>query len=77
MNDTSEKPQGCPRVTAQQLIELQRQKEIIEQWLLTPGVPTDAHAKLLEMLGEVNTEMQTNGIVSSPEGAEHVHRLVL
>ena len=53
-------------MTAQRLIELQRQKEIIEQWLLTPGIPTDAHAKLLEMLGEVNTEMQMNGFEASP-----------
>lgn len=43
-------------MTSQMFIELQRQKEIIEQWLNTPGIPADAHARLLEMLNEVNEE---------------------
>jgi cell division FtsZ-interacting protein ZapD len=35
-------------------LELQRQKEIIERWLDTPGIPADARQKLVEMLAEVN-----------------------
>jgi len=46
-------------------MELQRQKEIIGQWLQTPGIPTDAHAKLLDMLSEVNAQMRTNRFVTS------------
>lgn len=50
---------------SQKLMELQHQKEIIEQWLQTPGIPTDAHARLLDMLSEVNAEMRTNRFVTS------------
>ena len=50
---------------SQKLMELQRQKEIIEQWLQTPGIPIDTHAKLLDMLSEVNAEMRTNRFVTS------------
>lgn len=39
-------------------MELQRQKEIIERWLDTPGIPADAQTQLLEMLSDVNKEMQ-------------------
>lgn len=46
-------------------MSLELQKEIIEQWLLTPGIPTDAHSKLLEMLCEVKTEMKTNRVLTS------------
>jgi len=49
--------QGVQAVTAQRFTELRTQKEIIEQWLNTPGVPVDAHSKLVEMLSEVNEEM--------------------
>jgi cell division FtsZ-interacting protein ZapD len=50
-------------VTSERSIELQRQKDIIEQWLNTPGIPVDAHAKLLQMLSEVNEEI--NSFVTS------------
>jgi hypothetical protein len=45
-------------VTSRRVSELQREKEIIELWLHTPGIPTDARHKLLEMLAEVNTELK-------------------
>ena len=44
-------------MTPQQFTELRPQKEIIEHWLNTPGIPADAHAKLLEMLSDVNEKM--------------------
>ena len=62
-------------MTSQRLMELQRQKEIIEQWLQTPGVPIDAHAKLLEMLCELNTEMKMNGFVTSTNHRNDARRL--
>jgi len=52
-------------VTPRKIMSLELQKEIIEQWLLTPGIPTDAHSKLLEMLCEVKTEMKTNRVLTS------------
>jgi hypothetical protein len=45
-------------VTSRRVSELQREKEIIELWLRTPGIPTDARHKLLEMLAEANTELK-------------------
>lgn len=42
---------------SQRILELERQKEIIELWLHTPGIPADAHARLSDMLTEVNQEM--------------------
>jgi cell division FtsZ-interacting protein ZapD len=62
-------------VRSQKLMELQRQKEIIEQWLQTPGIPTDAHAKLLDMLSEVNAEMGTNRFVTSNQNRDGALRL--
>jgi hypothetical protein len=41
-------------VTSRRVLELKREKEIIELWLQTPGIPTDARQRLLEMLAEVN-----------------------
>lgn len=52
-------------MTPRKIMSLELQKEIIEQWLLTPGIPTDAHSKLLEMLCEVKTEMKTNRVLTS------------
>ena len=46
-------------------MELQRQKEIIEVWLDTPGIPVDARIQLLEMLSEVNKEM--HNLMTCPE----------
>jgi cell division FtsZ-interacting protein ZapD len=51
-------------------MELQRQKEIIEQWLQIPGIPTDAHAKLVEMLSEVSTEMITRFATSKRDRSD-------
>jgi cell division FtsZ-interacting protein ZapD len=62
-------------VRSQKLMELQRQKEIIEQWLQTPGIPSDAHAKLLDMLSEVNAEMRTNRFVTSNQNRDGALRL--
>ena len=36
-------------MTSRRVSELQREKEIIELWLHTPGIPTDARQKLLEI----------------------------
>lgn len=62
-------------MTSQRLMELQRQKEIIEQWLQTPGVPNDAHAKLLEMPSEVKTEMNITRFVISKKHRADARRL--
>ena len=32
-------------------------REVIERWLTTPNVPSDARAGLLEMLEDLNDEM--------------------
>ena len=53
-------------------VELRRQKEIIEQWLNTLGVPEDAHAKLLEMLDEVEEEM--NDLATAQKWVEYGRR---
>ena len=52
---------------SRKLMELQRQKEIIEQWLQIPGIPTDARAKLLEMLSEVRVEMMSRFVTSNKD----------
>ena len=41
-------------MTSRRVSELQREKEIIELWLHTPGIPTDARQKLLERLAELS-----------------------
>lgn len=56
-------------------MELQCQKKIIERWLQTPGIPTDAHAKLLEMLSEVNAEMKMDRVVTSNKDRDDARRL--
>ena len=38
-------------------VELCWQKDVIEQWLNTSGVPADARAQLLEMLRDLKAEM--------------------
>jgi len=38
-------------------MELQWQREVIEKWLSTPGVPLDARTGLLAMLEEVKEGM--------------------
>jgi hypothetical protein len=62
-------------VTSQRLKELQHQKEIIERWLQIPGIPTDAHAKLLQMLSEVNEQMKMNRFVISTKHRDDTRRL--
>ena len=58
-------------MASRRIMSLQLQKDIIEEWLLTPGIPTDAHLKLLEMLGEVETEMKTNRLLTSKKHPDH------
>ena len=55
-------------------MELRSQKEIIEQWLQTPGIPA-AHARLLEMLSEVKKEMDMNAFVASNKDHDGGRRL--
>ena len=43
--------------TSNRCMELQRQKEIIQLWLDTTGIPADVHEQLLEMLIDVNKEI--------------------
>ena len=45
-------------MTSRRVSELQQEKEIIELWLHTPGIPTDARQTLLERLAEVNKEFK-------------------
>ena len=58
-------------MASRRIMSLQLQKEIIEEWLLTPGIPTDAHLKLLEMVGEVETEMKTSRLLASKKHPDH------
>jgi len=44
-------------MTLPRSVELRWQEDVIERWLHTPGVPADAHAKLLEMLSDLKDEM--------------------
>jgi len=61
-------------MTLPRSVELRWQKEVIERWLHTPGVPEDAHAKLLEMLRDVKDEM--NGLPPvTAEVPEHGKRV--
>ena len=61
-------------MTSRKLIELQRQKEIVEQWLQIPGILSDARARLLEMLGELNAEMNMDKFLT-PQGSHAARRL--
>jgi cell division FtsZ-interacting protein ZapD len=45
------------QMTLPRSVELQWQREIIERWLSTPGVPADAREILFEELQEVNEEI--------------------
>ena len=51
---------GSHAMTSRRVSELQREKEIIELWWHTPGIPTDVRQKLLEMLAEVNKGLIPN-----------------
>jgi len=44
-------------MTLPRSMELQWQREVIEKWLNTPGVPFDAREGLIEMLRGVKEEM--------------------
>lgn len=44
---------------SQRLIELRHQREIVENWLDTPGIPGDVHTKLRTMLNEIIEEMSS------------------
>jgi len=55
-------------------MKLQRQKEIVEQWLQISGIPIDVHAKLLEMLGEVSAEIMTRFATANNDHND-AHRL--
>ena len=44
-------------MTLPRSVELEWQREVIERWLVTSGIPLDAHTVLLEMLTGVNEEM--------------------
>jgi len=45
-------------MTLPRSMELEWQREVIEKWLNTPGVPPDARAGLVEMLRGVREEME-------------------
>jgi hypothetical protein len=45
------------QITLQRSAELRWQRDVIEKWLNTPGIPLDAHSGLLEMLKGVKEEM--------------------
>jgi hypothetical protein len=49
--------QGGSPMTLPRSVELCWQKDVIERWLNTSGVPADAHAQLLEMLRDLKAEM--------------------
>ena len=44
-------------MTLPRSVELCWQKDVIERWLNTSGVPADAQAQLLEMLRDLKAEM--------------------
>ena len=44
-------------MTLPRSLELQWQREVIERWLNTPGIPEDVCAELRMMLQEVREEM--------------------
>jgi hypothetical protein len=45
-------------MTLPRSVELKWQQEIIELWLNTPGIPTDARTSLTEMLRNVKEERE-------------------
>ena len=44
-------------MTLPRSMELEWQREVLEKWLNTPGIPPDARAGLVEMLRGVKEEM--------------------
>jgi hypothetical protein len=52
-------------MTLPRSMELQWQREVIEQWLDTPSIPLDARKGLLEMLKVVEEEMKRLEAASS------------
>jgi hypothetical protein len=61
-------------MTLPRSVELCWQKDVIEQWLNTSGVPTDAHAQLLEMLRDLKAEMDISAPCTTdvPESRKRV-----
>jgi hypothetical protein len=55
--DTSFK--GIVQMTLPKSIELKWHCEVIERWLNTPGIPSEAREGLLDMQREVKEEMNT------------------
>jgi hypothetical protein len=45
-------------MTLPRCLELQFQREIVERWLNSPGVPFDARPELLDMLSMVKEEIE-------------------
>ena len=43
-------------MTLPRSVELRWQREVIERWLHTPGIPADAHTNLVQMLKQLETE---------------------
>jgi hypothetical protein len=50
---------GIVEMTLPKSIELKCHFEVIERWLNTPGIPSDAREGLLDMQREVKEEMKT------------------
>jgi hypothetical protein len=61
-------------MTLPRSVELCWQKDVLEQWLNTSGVPADAHAQLLEMLRDLKAEMDslTPRTMDVPESGKRV-----
>ena len=56
-------------MTLTRSVELQWQKEIIERWLASPGVPADAHRALLEELQEIKKQID-DLVLARPAGSQ-------
>jgi hypothetical protein len=50
---------GIVQMTLPKSIELKWHCEVIERWLNTPGIPSEAREGLLDMQREVDEEMKT------------------
>jgi hypothetical protein len=61
-------------MTLPRSVELCWQKNVIEQWLNTSGVPADAHAQLLKMLRDLEAEMDLSAPCTTdvPESGKRV-----
>jgi hypothetical protein len=53
-------------MTLPRSVELQWQREIIELWLSTPGIPADARTSLIDLLGTVREEIETLRVQARP-----------